>query len=126
MLRTSLILREQWSSGAVEQWSSGAVEQWSSWAVGRCSGGLGGASGEDEAAEGFEAADDLGWGAIRGARVVGGWGSYSMPSWMACAVASPAIRPARAKAMSMPEDTPAAVTYLPSKTTRSATGIAPC
>src|SRR5580693_5184376 len=49
-----------------------------------------------------------------------------MPSWMAWAASSPAIWPARARPMSMPADTPAAVTYLPSNTTRSLTGTAPC
>src|SRR2546430_5716743 len=44
---------------------------------------------------------------------------------MAWATWSPAIRPARARPMSMPEETPAAVTYLPSNTTRSVTGAAP-
>src|ERR1700742_43502 len=48
-----------------------------------------------------------------------------MPSWMVCAASAPAIRPASARAMSMPEDTPAAVTYLPSNTTRSLTASAP-
>src|SRR5580704_1123534 len=46
-------------------------------------------------------------------------------SWMAWATGSPAIRPARVRPMSMPEETPAAVTYLPSNTTRSVTGVAP-
>jgi hypothetical protein len=48
-----------------------------------------------------------------------------MPSWMAWATRSPEIRPARVSAMSMPEETPAAVTYLPSNTTRSLTGVTP-
>lgn len=48
-----------------------------------------------------------------------------MPSWMAWAVASPAIRPARVRPMSIPADTPAAVTYLPSTTTRSSVRSAP-
>jgi hypothetical protein len=46
-----------------------------------------------------------------------------MPSWMDWAIWSPAIRPASARPMSMPADTPAAVTYLPSNTTRSLTGV---
>src|ERR1700761_3193317 len=44
---------------------------------------------------------------------------------MDCATSSPARRPARVRAMSMPEDTPAAVTYFPSVTTRSLAGLAP-
>ena len=35
----------------------------------------------------------------------GGWGSYSMASWIACATASPAIRPVRVSAMPLPADT---------------------
>jgi hypothetical protein len=57
--------------------------------------------------------------------VSGGCGSYSIMSWMACAAGVPAIRPESPSAMSMPADTPAAVTYLPSMTTRSLTGRAP-
>ena len=48
--------------------------------------------------------------------------SYSSISWMASAASRPAIRPASSSAMSMPADTPAPVTYLPSITTRSLTG----
>src|ERR1035441_2125791 len=44
---------------------------------------------------------------------------------MAWAPPSPATRPASVRPISMPADTPAAVTYLPSVTTRSVTGIAP-
>ena len=55
----------------------------------------------------------------------GGSGSYSIPSWIACATCSPAIRSARCSAMSIPEETPAAVITLPRSTTRSATGFAP-
>ena len=39
----------------------------------------------------------------------GGCGSYSMPSWMAWATSSPAMRAASVSAMSMPDETPAAV-----------------
>src|ERR1700727_256542 len=37
----------------------------------------------------------------------GGRGSYSMANWMAFATPSPAIIPAKVRAMSMPDDTPA-------------------
>ena len=43
----------------------------------------------------------------------GGCGSYSIPSWIACATCSPAIRAASVSAMSIPDDTPAAVITLP-------------
>src|SRR5580693_2678861 len=46
----------------------------------------------------------------------GGFGAYSMPSWIAWAVSSSVRRAARARAMSMPAETPAEVAYLPSKT----------
>src|SRR5712691_11334241 len=39
----------------------------------------------------------------------GGCGSYSIPSWMAWATSSPAMRAASVSAMSMPDDTPGAV-----------------
>ena len=52
----------------------------------------------------------------------GGSGSYSMPSWIAWATSSPAISRGQVSAMSMPDDTPAAVTILPCSTTRSASG----
>ena len=55
----------------------------------------------------------------------GGCGSYSMPSWTPCANSSPAMRAASVSAMSMPDDTPAAVTILPCSTTRRPVGIAP-
>ena len=32
----------------------------------------------------------------------GGWGSYSMPSWMACAISTPWVRPTSVSARSMP------------------------
>jgi hypothetical protein len=51
----------------------------------------------------------------------GGWGSYSMASWIDRAVVSSTARATSASAMSIPEDTPAAVMYLPSSTTRRAT-----
>src|SRR4029077_19994262 len=55
----------------------------------------------------------------------GGCGSYSIPSWIACAMSSPATRAASVNAMSMPDDTPAAVMILPCSTTRSEPGVAP-
>ena len=55
----------------------------------------------------------------------GGCGSYSMPSWIACAISSPATCAARRNAMSIPDDTPAAVMILPCSTTRSDVGVAP-
>ncbi len=42
------------------------------------------------------------------------------PSWMPCASSGPAISPASISAMSIPEETPAAVMILPSRTIRSA------
>src|SRR5690606_15231238 len=56
----------------------------------------------------------------------GGRGSYSIPNCTVCANRSPSIRPASPSAMSIPADTPAALTYLPSSTTRSRTGTTPC
>jgi hypothetical protein len=55
----------------------------------------------------------------------GGCGSYSIPSWMAWATSSPAMRAARVSAMSMPDETPAAVMTLPCSTTRFGVGRAP-
>ena len=57
----------------------------------------------------------------------GGCGSYSMDSWMALALASPAMRPASHSPRSMPADTPAQVTVLSSADTMrsSLTGCAP-
>lgn len=55
----------------------------------------------------------------------GGWGSYSIPSWIDCATSSPAMRAASVSAMSIPDDTPAAVTTLPCTTTRFSVGRAP-
>ena len=52
----------------------------------------------------------------------GGSGSYSNRSWIALAVWSSAIVAARVRLMSMPADTPAAVMYFPSRTTRAADG----
>lgn len=46
----------------------------------------------------------------------GGRGPYSMPSWMRWAASSPETRTARASAMSIPAETPAAAAYLPSNT----------
>lgn len=54
----------------------------------------------------------------------GGSGSYSMPHWIAFAVRVSTVRPTRVSARSMPAETPAPVTYLPSKTTRSSVGMA--
>ena len=48
-----------------------------------------------------------------------------MPSWIARAVGSPAIHAASESAMSIPADTPAAVTTVPARTTRRETGSAP-
>lgn len=48
-----------------------------------------------------------------------------MPYWIVRAIPSPAIRDTRRNAMSMPADTPAAVTTGPSSTHRRATGVAP-
>jgi hypothetical protein len=48
----------------------------------------------------------------------GGCGSYSMPSWIALATSALAICAANHSAMSIPADTPAAVTTLPCGTTR--------
>jgi hypothetical protein len=47
-----------------------------------------------------------------------------MPSWMAWATSSPAMRAASVSAMSMPDDTPAAVIILPCSTTRFSVGRA--
>jgi hypothetical protein len=44
--------------------------------------------------------------------VYGGRGAYSTTSWMASAIRSPAMRPVRSRARSVPAETPAAVTYL--------------
>src|SRR4051794_3913154 len=55
----------------------------------------------------------------------GGSGSYSIPSWIACATSSPASSRTSSSAMSIPDATPAAVTYLPSTTTRRSAGSAP-
>ena len=55
----------------------------------------------------------------------GGSGSYSMPSWIALATSSWVIRATSVRAMSIPEDTPAAVTILPCSTTRLSVGTAP-
>jgi len=52
----------------------------------------------------------------------GGSGSYSIPSWIALATSSPAIRAASRSAMSIPAETPAAVITLPCTTTRRAAG----
>src|SRR4051812_674614 len=43
----------------------------------------------------------------------GGWGSYPIPSCIACAPSAPAGRSARTSAMSIPAETPAAVMILP-------------
>ena len=48
----------------------------------------------------------------------GGWGSYSIASWTIRAVGSSVSRATRARAMSMPADTPAEVMNLPSSTHR--------
>src|SRR6266542_3479591 len=65
-------------------------------------------------------------GALRGEPASkGGCGSYSRASWMPRATSSPATRAASRNAMSIPEDTPAAVITLPCSTTRSRVGSAP-
>ena len=58
----------------------------------------------------------------------GGSGSYSTPSWMARATSSPLMRAARASAMSIPAETPAAVMILPwttypARSVRGAVGL---
>jgi len=55
----------------------------------------------------------------------GGAGAYSSCSWIACAASSPTSSAAIVNAKSMPAVTPPPVTRLPSRTTRSRTGIAP-
>src|SRR5262249_57459305 len=55
----------------------------------------------------------------------GGSGAYSRPSWMACAVGSPAITPTDLRPKSIPEVTPPAVMTLPSLTTRAFSWVAP-
>jgi hypothetical protein len=48
----------------------------------------------------------------------GGLGSYSRPSWMACATGSPAISATTWRPKSIPDVTPPAVITFPSSTTR--------
>ena len=55
----------------------------------------------------------------------GGWGSYSMASCTAWAASGPYSSSVSRSAMSMPEDTPAAVMTLPCSTTRRGVGRAP-
>src|SRR5579862_3240842 len=55
----------------------------------------------------------------------GGWGSYSIASWIALAAARPATEAATASATSMPAVTPPPVKILPSATIRAAIGSAP-
>src|SRR6201988_866211 len=56
----------------------------------------------------------------------GGCGAYSIVSWMALAFASPTTCPASPNPRSMPAETPAQVTMLPSWTIRSSpTGVTP-
>jgi hypothetical protein len=49
----------------------------------------------------------------------GGWGSYSIASWTIRAVGSSVRRATKARAMSIPADTPAEVMNWPSSTHRS-------
>ena len=55
----------------------------------------------------------------------GGCGSYSIASWRASATSRPCTRSVRARAMSIPADTPAPLMWLPCQTTRSATTSTP-